>query len=172
GQINLSIKSGTRNFHGTAFEFLRNDKLDATNFFANLGGQRKPHLRFNNPGYNIGGPVVLPGLYHKDNPKTFFFWAQEWRRLRQGVQFFVPAIPDALRHGDFSSYNKPIIDPLTNQPFLGHIIPGERIDHNAAILASPDLIFPLPTTSSGFFAESTATPIDVREEILRVDHNI
>ena len=171
GQINLSIKSGTRAFHGTVFEFLRNDKLDATNFFLNQAGSRKQHLRFNNPGYNIGGPVMLPGLYSKDNPKTFFFWSQEWRRLRQGVVFSVPTIPEAWRRGDFSSSNRIIIDPDTGQPFSGNIIPQNRIDSNAAILAAPDFLFPLPT-SGNTFAGSTAVPIDVREEILRVDHNI
>lgn len=173
GQVNVSIKSGTREFHGTFWEFLRNDKLDATNFFANLGGNPKPHLRYNNFGYNIGGPVIIPGLYKKDNPRTFFFWSQDWRRLRQGVQFFQPAPSMALRQGDFTGARQIIRDPdNNNQPFPGNRIPANRIDPNATILADPNLIFPLPTTADGFFSGSTAVPTNVREEILRVDHHI
>jgi hypothetical protein len=170
GQINISIKSGTRDFHGTLYEFLRNDKLDANNFFANLGGSRKPHLRFHNFGYNFGGPIYIPGRYNADRNKTFFFWSQEWRRLRQGRQFFVPAISQAMRNGDFSSISKTITDPTTGLPFEGNQIPGSMIDPNAVILANQ--LFPLPTTADGkTFAQSVSAPVNVREEILRLDHN-
>ncbi len=57
GQINIAIKSGTQDFHGTFYEFVRNDAFDANNFFANLNGRDKPKLRYNNFGYNIGGPI-------------------------------------------------------------------------------------------------------------------
>src|SRR5437868_9868686 len=59
GQMNVSTKSGARAFHGTAFEYVRNDKLDAANYFTNLNGQPKPPLRFNVYGYNIGGPFCV-----------------------------------------------------------------------------------------------------------------
>lgn len=170
GQVNLSIKSGTREFHGTFYEFLRNDKLDAANFFTNLAGQRKPHLRLNTFGYNIAGPVKIPGLY-KNEPKTFFFWSQEWRRLRRGRTFFVPAVPAEWRTGDFSSWPRPIVDPDTGAPFPGNRIPADRIDPNARILGAPNFLFPLPT-SGNFFATAFSTPTDVRDDILRIDHHI
>ena len=81
GVINLSLKSGTNQFHGTLYEFLRNDKLDASNFFSNRAGSRKPLLRYNQFGGSIGGPI------RKD--KTFFLgcmkgsdrtWAEFIRR--------------------------------------------------------------------------------------------
>jgi hypothetical protein len=172
GQVNVTIKSGTKNFHGTLFEFLRNDNLDATNYFANLSGSGKPHLRYNNFGYNIGGPIVIPKLSSYKAPKLFFFWSQEWRKLRQGQQFYAQAAPAPWRTGDFSALSTPIIDPTTKAPFPSNKIPSDRIDPNATILGDPNLILPLPTTTDGFYAKSTSVPTDVREEILRADYNI
>jgi len=163
GQINVAIKSGTNEFHGTVYEFLRNDALDATNFFANLAGNPQPKLRFNNFGYNIGGPVL--------KNKTFFFWNQEWRKIRRDRQFFVQAPSAALRTGDFSEFGPGITDPDTGDPFPNNRIPQSRLDPNAAILAEPGLLFPLPVTSDGFFSGVGGEPINVRQEILRVDHH-
>src|SRR5438105_10129523 len=70
--INLVTKGGGNEFHGAAFEFLRNDVLNANNFFNNLAGAKKAQLRYNNFGGNFNGPVW------KD--KAFFFWSEEWRR--------------------------------------------------------------------------------------------
>lgn len=170
GQINLVIKSGTRDFHGTVYEFLRNDKLDANQFFRNISGSPKAKLRFNNFGYNVGGPVILPG-YNKDRNKTFFFWNQEWRKLRSEAVYFQPAVPAALRTGDFSGVSQTIIDPLTGEPFPNNVIPSDRIDPNAAILADPNLVFPLPNAANNRWSGVGGQPINVREEILRVDHN-
>jgi len=171
GQINLSIKSGTRDFHGTLYEFVRNDKFDATPFFRNLAGQGKAKLRFNNFGYNVGGPVLLPG-YNKDRNKTFFFWNQEWRKLRSEAVFFQPAISAELRRGDFSGVTQNITDPLTGEPFPNKIVPMSRIDPNALIIADPNLVWPLPNAPGNRWAGVGAQPINVHEEILRVDHNI
>ncbi|MCW5979385.1 MAG: carboxypeptidase regulatory-like domain-containing protein [Bryobacteraceae bacterium] len=179
GQINLSIKSGTRDFHGTIYEFLRNDKLDANQFFRNINGSPKAKLRFNNFGYNLGGPVVLPG-YNKDRNKTFFFWNQEWRKLRSEAVYFQPAIPAAYRTGNFSAATQIIrdptteLDPATNlyQPFPNNTIPAARIDPNATLLADPNFVFPLPNAEGNRWAGVGGQPINVREEILRVDHNV
>ena len=90
GQINVLTKSGSSAFHGDAYEFFRNDKLAANNYFNNLnrvnpdpvtGKARVPPLRYNNFGYTIGGPVWLPKLYNSDRNKTFFFFSQEFRRV-------------------------------------------------------------------------------------------
>ena len=164
GQINLAIKSGTNQFHGTAYEFLRNDSLDATSYFLNLGGRQKQKLRFNNFGYNLGGPVV--------RNKLFFFWNHEWRLIRRDRVFSVPAISSALREGNFQGFSKPINDPTNGQPFPGNVIAGNRIDANARILADPNLVFPLPNSAGDRFTGIGGEPIDVREEILRVDYNV
>jgi hypothetical protein len=172
GQINVAIKSGTRDFHGTAYEFLRNDAMDANNFFRNLSGGEKPKLRFNNFGYNVGGPVILPG-YNRERNKTFFFWNHEWRKIRQESVFYVPAISAAMRSGDFREFSTNIRDPLSGEDFQGNIIPSNRIDPNASVLLSPQLgLFPLPNTPEGYFSGVGAAPLDLHEEILRIDHNI
>ncbi len=74
------IKSGTKQFHATLWEFDRNNALDARNYF-NPAPQKVSELRFNTYGFNVSGPVELK---HKDNPKTFFFYNMEWRSLVQG----------------------------------------------------------------------------------------
>src|ERR1700756_5946082 len=76
GQINVVTRSGTSSYHGSAYEFFRNDVLAANNFFNNLRGLARPPLRYNNFGFTIGGPVFIPRLYAK---KTFFFFSEEWR---------------------------------------------------------------------------------------------
>ena len=83
GTINVVTKSGTNQLHGTLFEFFRNDKLAANTFFNNAGsvnpgpdGKAKvPPLRYNNFGYNLGGPVYIPKVYNGKN-KTFFFFSE------------------------------------------------------------------------------------------------
>lgn len=194
--VNLALKSGAQNYHGSAYEFVRNDALDANNFFANKGGSEKPPLKFNNYGWNLGGPFYIPGHYNTDKRKTFFFFNQEWRKLRQGTQFFAPAIPAAMRTGDFSGDLTGQLDAdgndtgaifvpqprpgqtypagiVTGQPFPGNIIPQSVLDSNAVALGAPDFIFPLPTTTDGkFYSAAPSVPIDVREEIIRVDQTI
>ena len=83
GTMNLVFKSGTKQLHASAWEFLRNDYLDAVNPFTNAAGQKAPKLRLNTFGFNVGGPVVLPG-YNKNRDKTFFFYNMEWRKMIQG----------------------------------------------------------------------------------------
>ena len=169
GQINVTTKSGSKEFRGTAWEYLRNEDLDAKNFFTNLNGQPKAPLRFNVFGYNIGGPVFIPKIYPKSRTRTFFFFNQEWRKLRQASIFNTPAPTAAERTGDFSAFPT-IYDPISHQPFSGNRIPAGRIDPNAAILAAPNFIFPLPT-NGGNYAQSFGVPTDLREEIVRVDHS-
>ncbi len=89
GQINVVTKSGTSEFHGVAYEFVRNNAFAANNWINNAnsvnlgsdGKARVPPLRYNDFGYTIGGPVYIPGVYNKDKNKTFFFFSQEFRRV-------------------------------------------------------------------------------------------
>src|SRR5258707_5769629 len=102
--INLITKGGTNQIHGTAFEFLRRDSLNATDFFNNRAGQPKPVLKYDNYGFNFSGPV-------KKN-RAFFFWNEEWRREKRGLvpplQFKVPTA--AERAGDFSAPKAQLTD--------------------------------------------------------------
>src|SRR5579864_8569699 len=96
GTVEVETKSGTRAFHGDAYEFLRNDYFNAQNYFnsAAAGGTGKaPPYKKNDYGYTIGGPVYIPGVYNKNKEKTFFFWSQEWRRDRVPGQNFNTEVP-------------------------------------------------------------------------------
>jgi hypothetical protein len=102
--FSLALKSGTQRFHGEGWEFLRNDDLDANDFFNKYQKASPadyspvPKLRQNIFGANIGGPVFIPHVYNESRKKTFFFYNQEWRRI---IQSSLPAtnetIPDADR---------------------------------------------------------------------------
>ena len=93
GIVNVVTRSGGKEFHGTVFEFVRNDKLDATDYFLKAAGVPKNKLRYNNFGWTIGGPVYIPGHYNTDKKKDFFFFSQEWRREVQGgtIRMSVPS---------------------------------------------------------------------------------
>jgi hypothetical protein len=173
GQVNVATKSGTNSFHGTLWEYLRNDKFDAKNFFTNLNNQPKPPLRFNIYGWNVSGPVFIPKIYPKSRSKTFFFFNQEWRKLRQASIFNVPTPSLAMRTGDFSALlpKTQLKNPATGAPIPGNIIPPNLLNPNALILARPNYLFPVPTNPNGNFTQSYTVPTDLREEIVRIDHS-
>ena len=105
----LQTKSGGSTLHGSAWEFLRNDAMDARNFFS----PTVPALRQNIFGFNLGGPVIIPGIYNGRN-KTFFFVTEQWR-YQDLASAILSASPTAdMRNGLFSS---PIKDPTTGVPF-------------------------------------------------------
>jgi hypothetical protein len=83
GTISSAVRSGTQSLHGSAWEFFRNDYLDARNYF-NTAPSPVAELRYNLLGFNFGGPVNLGKLYNPDKNKTFLFYNMEWRRLIQG----------------------------------------------------------------------------------------
>lgn len=196
GTVNMMLKSGTRDFHGTAYEFLRNDAVDSVNYFTNAvprnaDGTRKaktPVMRYNNFGWNLGGPIYIPGKYNTQKNKTFFFFNQEWRKIRQGSTRTANSISQDLRDGDFSGYGTTIMVPTAaqvgdpamlakfaaagvtpGQAFPGNIIPDSLIDPSATAFLNSGAI-PLPNFGTQFTG-SRSVPIDVREEIIRVDHN-
>lgn len=162
----LVTRVGGQQFHGAAYEYVRNDRFDARNFFA----AAKPILRLNNFGYRIGGPVLLPG-YNKNRDKTFFFFSQEWRRRIQ-AQIVRAATPtEAMRRGDYNGVAT-LRDPASgNAPFAGNIIPASRINNNARLLL--DHVFPLPNFANNFlnYQQNFSVPENFRQELLRVDHN-
>ena len=126
-QVNVSTKSGTNAFHGTIFEFIRNDAFDAAPYaFTNVTPTNSP-FKWNQYGFTLGGPVHIPGLFNGAN-KLFFMSNFEGFRLRnqQEAVFSTPSV--AMRNGDFSQASVTIRDPLTGQPFPGNQIPRNRLD--------------------------------------------
>lgn len=180
GTINTIIKSGTREYHGGAYYFLRNEALNANEFFRNRDGLARPQYRFNYPGYFIGGPVPL-GKFNKEKDKLFFFWSQEFLPRKYPSSLQRRTFPTALqRQGDFSQTfdtNRtliPIWDPLNNRvPFPGNIVPQNRIDRNGQAILN---IFPQanavdPTNNFNALIQAPITQ-PRRDSILRIDYNI
>jgi len=180
GTINTVIKSGTREFHGGAYYFVRNEALNANEFFRNRDGLRRPQYRFNYPGYFLGGPVPM-GKFNKNRDKLFFFWSQEFLPRNYPTDLFRRTFPTALqRNGDFSQTfdtNRtliPIWDPLNNRvPFPGNIIPAYRIDRNGQALLN---IFPQPNAVDPTFNFNALIQAPVnqprQDKILRIDYNL
>ena len=128
-QINIITKSGTNQFRGSAFGFLRDDRFDARNFFT-PANQDKPEFRLNQAGGSIGGPVV--------RNKTFFFSNYERRRQTKALLKATSVPSDAMRQGNFAGrnviYDPATFDPATGarQPFPNNVIPANRISPIAA----------------------------------------
>lgn len=173
GNIEVITKSGTKAFHGDAFEYLRNDMFNANDYFDNLAGNPRPAYKKHDFGYTIGGPVYIPGHYNKSKEKTFFFWSQEWRRERVPFTFNQQVPSTAERQGNFSDVcpgtECPTIPGSGGQNYPGNTVP---IDPNAqAILTA---LVPAPTTGSGaqsFYIGSTVEPLTWRQELVKIDHN-
>ena len=142
GVMNFVSKSGTNAFHGSAYEFLRNNALDANNFFNNALSKPRSQDRYNLFGAKLGGPVWIPKLY-KGRQKTFFFF--DYEGLRQSSPYFnTSTVPSAaFRSGDFSASKVLVFDPFNGAVFPGNRIPANRIDPAAAKIAD---VLPAPNS--------------------------
>lgn len=138
GTLTFASKSGTNQFHGTVYDFLRNDALDARGFFA----RTRSVYRQNDFGLTASGPVVVPKLYNGRN-KTFFFFSYEGFRNRVGANDTILSVPTPeMYRGDFSNWvdqnNRPvaIYDPATTRAnpngtgFIRDVFPGNQIPVN------------------------------------------
>jgi hypothetical protein len=148
--VNTSFKSGTNEFHGDVFEFLRNDKLDANSWFGNATRQPRPHFTQNIFGGVLGGPI-------KRNRLFFFADYQGWRRGKGLTSSVSTVVPTAWRSGDFRSLSNQLYNPfaqtvttaadgtvtVVRQPFAGNQIPQSMINPVAANLFSSGF-YPLP----------------------------
>ena len=185
--INLVTKGGSNDFHGSLFEFFRNDKLNANDWFSNQAGIKRAPLRYNNFGGNFNGPIV------KD--RVFFFWSEEWRRERRGTGPLRALVPTAQeRAGNFSgaltggvpwdpttctrdSAGNRQFGAATCQPFPGNIIPQSRLSPAGLALMN---IFPLPNNRDDPTGRRTGAnwistplqPVDTRQDLIRGDINI
>ncbi len=185
--IEVATKAGTRQFHGDLFEFLRNDHLDANDWFVNRqiappgGHAPKRPLKRHDYGFTLGGPLFIPGRYNTQKNKTFFFWSEEWRKNREGtiIDAGVPSL--RMRQGDFSECDKassnynPVVasgcllptDPTTGQVFTNDAVP---VAPDAKALL--DGLIPLPNNGAVHYTAAHSLPTDWRQDQIRVDHNI
>jgi hypothetical protein len=171
GNVEIITKSGTKQFHGSVWEYLRNDVFNANDWFDNAAGNPRPAYKRHDFGFTVGGPVILPS-YNKNRDKTFFFYSENWRRERNPFTFNQQVPSTAERGGDFSDLcpgPECPIDPATGNPFPGNTVP---IDPNAQVLL--DALISAPNVGSGansFFVGSTVEPLTWRQDLVRVDHN-
>ncbi|HYO84071.1 MAG TPA: Plug domain-containing protein, partial [Bryobacteraceae bacterium] len=133
--VNIVSKSGTSDFHGSAYYFKRHEQFNANNFFNNRLGIPKPLTRYNAIGGTLGGPVYIPRLFNQDRNKLFFFISREdWRIKLPGPILNATLPTERERNGDYSqSFDQngsliQVIDPQTGAPFPGNMIPANRIN--------------------------------------------
>jgi hypothetical protein len=183
GIVNMVIKSGTNQYHGVVYEFLRNSKLDANDFFSNKAGRGLSSFKRNQYGFTVGGPIV--------RDKAFFFFNYE--ALRQSARSQQSGTtPTALeRRGDFSQSRQQvganclavqIFDPSTTRanpaggfirdPFPGNVLPANRLDKVGSNIAT---YFPNPNlpgaacTGINNFLSDKSNPTDTNEIDMKFD---
>ncbi len=195
GVVNFTIKSGGNDFHGEAYDYVRNEKFDANDIFNNANGLPRNRDNRNNYGFNVGGPIYVPnfgegtpgGMFRKLKDRAFFFFHYEGYRLRLGQNTLVTVPTLKMRSGDFSELlntadpnvqringGRPVLiyDPrqpsATRTPFAGNIIPQSAIDPaGLAILQR----FPVPTRP-GIFQNYDAQglqPVDTNQYTIKTD---
>ncbi|NUQ29016.1 MAG: TonB-dependent receptor [Acidobacteriaceae bacterium] len=155
--VNIQLKSGTNKFHGSAFEFIRNDAVDARNYFR-PAPLSKNVLKQNQFGATVGGPIV------KDN--TFFFLSYESLRSIEEFPSTANVLTPAQRKGDFSASSTPIINPFTGNPYPNNQIPVNAVAQNII-----NTYMPLPNSSgSTNYAGVNSGRLSVNQGIVRLDH--
>ena len=189
GVVAAATRSGGQEFHGSAYEFHRNDVLDAAPFFAGYdsnGDKIKEPLIRNNFGYTFGGPFFIPGHYNEDKTKDFFFWSQEWKYRRAGSVINATTLSDAMRAGDFSQNPGGAALPqlcnptgLTDirdadgncvNPFPNNQIPTDLFDPQSVLLAD---YYPRENRPDNFqnYNFAPSVPQDFHQELIRWDHH-
>jgi outer membrane receptor protein involved in Fe transport len=159
--VTAVTKSGTNNFHGSLYEYLRNDKLDARSFFGHAGLVPKPTLKRNQFGASLGGPII------KD--KTFLFFSWESLRERSATTNTGQVMPTAAeRAGDFSQSKSKPIDPTTAGRFPNDRIPATRIS-NAGLQIS-NLLFPVPNINGNQLIFNAPGSDTRNQYVTRFDH--
>jgi len=186
GQIRLLSKSGSSDFHGAMYEYLRNDIFNANTWTRNKtpGQNFVPPHKYNQFGYNVSGPFYIPGHFNTEKNKVFWYWGQEWVRYRflDSNSLTVPSL--LMRQGNFSElldpknvyYGKTVLikDPLTGQPFDGNIIPQNRLSQNGLgiLKAWPEPNLSSPINGNQYWYKTAMHPQNQRKDTVAVDINI
>jgi hypothetical protein len=175
--VNATIKNGTNQFHGTLFEFLRNNDLDANNFFTNAAGQPKAPFHQNQFGGAAGGPII--------RNRTFVFADYQGTRQNTSASSSIADVPPAaFRSGDFSGISTVIYDPATRRvgpaglviadPFPGNTIPQNRLSASSAAIAGlvPLPNFGAPGSLARNYFRQAATFSNTDQGDIRVDETL
>ncbi len=192
GQITVTTKNGTRDFHGSAYFYWRHEDLNANEWFNNAQRLQLPRYRYQNPGGTIGGPLIIPGTnFNRSRNKLFFFFSYDYLRNIATVGPYYYTMPTAAeRQGDFSqtvaTNGSPILirDPqsglscnATNAAgcFPGNRIPASRFSGIGSTFLN---IFPLPNTVDPTgqrqynFVDQLTQQNPREDKILRIDYNV
>ena len=170
----FTTRSGTNSLHGSVFDYLRNDKLDARGFFQ----RTRPINRQNEFGATLGGPVYIPKIYDGRN-KTFFFFVYSGFRFRQGAPNSLQSlIPADFRNGDFSRLDVPIYDPATNRSTPNGIVreqfPNNQIPANRISTVARNILALLPApVNNGLFNNFVSVGrgfTDSNQVNVKIDH--
>jgi hypothetical protein len=180
GTVETVTKSGTKDFHGDLFEFLRNDDFNARNFFS-YTAPLVPEYKKNDFGGTIGGPVFIPHLYNTKKEKTFFFFSEEVRREIVPGGIFTQQVPSAQeRQGNFSdvcpaanlasavdttNYPDCPVNPITGAYYPNNTVP---VNNNAKDLMA---LLPAANLPNNYYSASPALPTHWHEELFRIDQN-
>ncbi|HKZ80397.1 MAG TPA: TonB-dependent receptor [Pyrinomonadaceae bacterium] len=167
--VTVLTKSGTNDFHGSLYEFLRNDVFDAANFFAPIDPDTKkpivPALKQHQFGGTIGGPIV--------KSRTFFFFGYEGFRQRKGISVSAPVPSLLVRQGNFSQETIKPIDPFTREPFPGGIIPQQRINSISNNILNILKLWPEPNVAgTNLWSAAPSGSNDRDQFIVRMDHTL
>jgi hypothetical protein len=169
--VNIVTRTGTNKIHGSAFEYHRNEGLDANNYFNNSRNVPRSDLKYNDFGGALGGPIL------KD--KLFFFAGVEWKQIDRFTTPSLQTLPTTkMRAGDFSQITTVVKDPLTGLPFPGNVIPASRITPDGKAIANlytkmagiANSYTDTATASNALF--QMANPFRWRQEMIRLDYNI
>ncbi len=152
--INATTKSGTNRFHGDLWEFIRNDALDANDYFLNAAGRTRPEFRRNQFGFTAGGPLYVPHLYNGKN-KTFLFGSYEGTRIRQGSLFSTTVPTLAEGSSGYTDFSNLISGQSGSQTdLLGRDLPlGTILDPattRPVTQGQTDPVTGLPATATGY----------------------
>ncbi len=186
GQIRIITKSGTKDFHGSFYEYIRNSALDANTWVRNASGSKDLAspipFRFNQFGFSLSGPVLVPGThFNSGRNKLFWLFGEEWvkDRREQTIMRLVPS--PAIRQGNFSELLQPsniyygravvVRDPNTGNPFPGNVIPTSQLSTNGIGLLRA---FPLPIAGfsqggANWFTSNSA-PQNQRKDTASMDY--
>ena len=190
-QIVVVTKSGASQYHGEGYIYHRNDSLNANNWFNNRQKTPRNKFRYNDPGYNIGGPIQIPGVFTRLKDKAFFYFGEEFQEQLNPQNLRNVRVPTALeRTGDFSqsldgngALFPYIRDYTTGKPcsaantagcfqyggIVGRVDPSRLSSEGLAILNA----YPLPNTNSGNynFVSGISDQYPRREDVVRIDYN-
>ena len=175
--VETELKSGGSSFHGSAFEYLRNEAFKAKSWAeGEIPSNPKAPYKKHDFGYTFSGPVYIPNHYNADKKKTFFFFSEEWRREKSSTTILQNVPSDAERGGDFTAL-------CTNSPAdcpAGAQVSGNKVTPTAVGTALLALI-PHANTTFGQFtnnvgipavSETVSSPTTWREELVKIDHDL